>query len=244
MDAKNIYGKSFIFEEIAAIPLYLYDTLFKDNVYNLLNIVKANSIENAKKEIPNKKQREILMIKFGELDDFFSINFNKIVNARHLNFDEKIDYCYKVYLEERRKKFSFRSRTILRDNFLFGAKKCIFLYKVLNEKVTNERTLSDIIIDSNVYITLIDFLKKKKFIDLNRNLIVDNKSFFIRIHRLLKDELYINPDFNDVSIIEAMENEYNTTFDRGTFSKAINTKLTNFEKQIHNELLELLKTKK
>ncbi|MBP2616298.1 hypothetical protein [Chryseobacterium jejuense] len=43
----------------------------------------------------------------------------------------------------------------------------------------------------------------------------------IRIHRFLKDNHIINPDFQDTTIMEAMENEYNTNFDKGTFSRAI-----------------------
>ena len=100
--------------------------------------------------------------------------------------------------------------------------------------------MSDIIIGENNSKLFIDFLQKKKFIDENSNLLVDQKSSFIRIHRFLKDNHIINPDFQDTTIIEAMENEYNTNFDKGTFSRAITVKPTDFEEDIFMELSKIL----
>ena len=95
------------------------------------------------------------------------------------------------------------------------------------------------IIGENNSKLFIDFLQKKKFIDENSNLLVDQKSSFIRIHRFLKDNHIINPDFQDGTIIEAMENEYNTNFDKGTFSRAITVKPTDFEESIYMELSKI-----
>jgi hypothetical protein len=127
----------------------------------------------------------------------------------------------------------------LQENFLNGAETTLFLYFVLDQKVRREIRLSDIIIGENNSKLFIDFLKRKKFIDENNNLIVDQKSSFIRIHRFLKDNRIINPDFQDTTIIEAMENEYNTNFDKGTFSRAITVKPTDFEQSIHMELSKM-----
>ena len=87
------------------------------------------------------------------------------------------------------------------------------------------------------------FLKGKKFIDENYNLIVDQKSSFIRIHRFLKDNHIINPDFQDITIIEAMEKEYNTNFDKGTFSRAITVKPNDFEESLYQELSNIFNIK-
>ena len=94
-------------------------------------------------------------------------------------------------------------------------------------------------IGNNSLKIFIAFLKDKKFIDENHNLLVDQKSSFIRIHRFLKDNHIINPDYQDTTIIEAMENEYNTNFDKGTFSRAVLVKPNDFEEIIYQELSKL-----
>ncbi|AZI39190.1 hypothetical protein [Epilithonimonas vandammei] len=109
----------------------------------------------------------------------------------------------------------------------------------LKHKTNREISLSDIMIGDNSSKIFLAFLKDKKFIDENHNLLVDQKSSFIRIHRFLKDNHIINPDFQDTTIIEAMENEYNTNFDKGTFSRAIIVKPNDFEGCILEELLQL-----
>ena len=132
---------------------------------------------------------------------------------------------------------------ILQGNFLNGAENTLFLYFVLDKKVRREIRLSDIMIGKNSSKIFIDFLQDKKFIDENHNLLVDQKSSFIRIHRFLKDNHIINPDFQDTTIIEAMENEYNTNFDKGTFSRAITIKPSDFEESIYKELSKILNIK-
>ncbi len=118
-----------------------------------------------------------------------------------------------------------------------------FLYFALKHKTNREITLSDIMIGDNSSKIFLAFLKDKKFIDENHNLLVDQKSSFIRIHRFLKDNHIINLDFQDTTIIEAMENEYNTTFDKGTFSRAITVTPSDFEESIYKELSKLFDIK-
>ena len=127
----------------------------------------------------------------------------------------------------------------LQGNFLNGAETTLFLYFTLDSKTNKEIRLSDIMIGDDSSKIFIAFLREKKFIDENHNLLVDQKSSFIRIHRFLKDNYIINPDFQDTTIIEAMENEYNTNFDRGTFSRAITVKPNDFEESIYQELSKL-----
>ncbi|MDN5423404.1 MAG: hypothetical protein L0G07_08355, partial [Chryseobacterium sp.] len=127
----------------------------------------------------------------------------------------------------------------LQGNFLTGAEATLFLYFALENKTKREIRLSDIMIGENSSKIFVAFLKEKKFIDENCNLLVDQKSSFIRIHRFLKDNHIINPDFQDATIIEAMENEYNTNFDKGTFSRAVLVKPNDFEEVIYQELAKL-----
>ena len=127
----------------------------------------------------------------------------------------------------------------LQGNFLNGAEATLFLYFALESKTKREIRLSDIMIGNNSSKIFLAFLKDKKFIDENHNLLVDQKSSFIRIHRYLKDNHIINTDYQDSTIIEAMENEYNTNFDKGTFSRAITVKPTDFEESIYMELSKI-----
>lgn len=131
----------------------------------------------------------------------------------------------------------------LQGNFINGAEITLFYYFALKQKVTEDIRISDIILGENTSKILLSFLKDKKFIDENNNFIADKKSSFIRIHRFLKDNYIINPDFEDTTIIKAMENEYNTIFDKGTFSRAIKVKSNDFEEDIHRELSKLFNIK-
>lgn len=72
---------------------------------------------------------------------------------------------------------------------------------------------------------------------------MNQKSSFIRIHRFLEDKHIINQDFQDTTIIEAMENEYNTNFDKGIFSRAETVKPNDFEETIYHELSKLFNIK-
>ncbi|MDC8105497.1 hypothetical protein MTQ00_13220 [Chryseobacterium sp. B21-037] len=56
----------------------------------------------------------------------------------------------------------------------------------------------------------------------------------------MKDNHIINPGFQDTTIIEVMENEYNANFDKGTFSRAVIIKPNDFEESIYQELSMLL----
>lgn len=179
------------------------------------------------------------MIKYENLENFFSFHFKDIDTSRNHNFKEKIRYCVDQYKKESTSLLSSSNLMKLQGNFLNGAETTLFLYFVLEGKTNREIRLSDIMIGDNSSKIFIAFLKGKKFIDENHNLLVDQKSSFIRIHRFLKDNHIINPDFQDTTIIEAMENEYNTNFDKGTFSRAITVKASDFEESTYNELSKL-----
>ena len=203
-----------------------------------------NKINNVK-EISNvikltEKTKNEYLIEYDRLDNFFSLHFKEIDNSPKHNFQEKITYCLQEYKKESSKILSSSNLMKLQENFLNGAENTLYLYFLLDQKVRREIRLSDIIIGENNSKLFIGFLQKKKFIDENNNLLVDQKSSFIRIHRFLKDNRIINPDFQDTTIIEAMENEYKNTFDKGTFSRAINVKPTDFEESLYVELSKVL----
>lgn len=195
--------------------------------------------QKSSKVILNEKLRNEFLIKYENLDNFFSFHFKDIDTSRNHNFEEKIQYCLDLYKKESTSLISSSNLIKLQGNFLNGAETTLFLFFALESKTNREIRLSDIMIGDHSSKIFIAFLKGKKFIDENNNLLVDQKSSFIRIHRFLKDNHIINPDFQDATIIEAMENEYNTNFDKGTFSRAITVKPSDFEESIYSELSKL-----
>lgn len=243
MDEKKLYGRWFLWDEIIGFPMMIYYWIKGEKIQKMLE----NRINYAKEKIKDitltEKTKNEYLIEFGRLDNFFSLHFKEIDNSPKHNFQDKIDYCLQEYKKESSKILSSSNLMMLQENFLNGAENTLFLYFVLDQKVRREIRLSDIIIGENNSKIFIDFLKKKKFLDENNNLLVDQKSSFIRIHRFLKDNHIINPNFEDTTIIEAMENEYNTNFDKGTFSRAIKVKLNDFEEDIHQELSKLFNIK-
>ncbi|MGG5598173.1 hypothetical protein ACPDHJ_00010 [Myroides sp. C8-3] len=236
MDQKKLYGKWFFWDELAGYPMMLYYWIKGNKIQKMLaiRIEKARS-KASKIELTNKLKNEYL-IKYDIQDNFFSYHFKNIDESRYHNFEEKIDYCLSSYRDEAKRNLSSSKLMILQENFLNGAEHTLFLYFVLEGKIKREIRLSDIMIGEKSAEHFLLFLKDKKLIDENHNLLVDNKSSFIRIHRFLKDHHIINPDFQGNTIIEAMENEYNSNFDAGTFSKAVKTKLTDFEEVLFKEL--------
>ena len=236
MDNRNLYGRWFFWDEIIGFPMMIYYWIKGEKIQKMLE----NRINNAKKKAKNitltEKIKNEYLIDYEKLNNFFSLHFKEIDKSPKHNFEEKINYCLQEYKKESSRILSSSNLMKLQGNFLNGADTTLFLYFALDQKVRNEISLSDIIIGKDNSKIFIDFLKKKKFIDENNNLLVDQKSSFIRIHRFLKDNHIINPDFQDTTIIVAMENEYNTSFDKGTFSRAITVKPTDFEESIYMEL--------
>lgn len=243
MDQKKLYGRWNFWEEFVGYPMMIFYWIKGEKISKML----AKRIEKVKQKssqisLTDKKRNEFL-IRYEKLDNFFSFHFKNIDASRNHNFEEKIEYCLEQYRKESLSILSSSNLMKLQGNFLNGAQTTLFLYFALESKTKREIRLPDIMIGENSSKIFIGFLKDKKFIDDNHNLIVDQKSSFIRIHRFLKDNHIINPDFQDTTIIEAMENEYNTNFDKGTFSRAITVKPNDFEETIYHELSKLFNIK-
>ena len=243
MDQKKLYGRWNFWEEFVGYPMMIFYWIKGEKISKML----SKRIEKAKQKssqisLTDKKRNEFL-IRYEKLDNFFTFHFKNIDASRNHNFEEKIEYCLEQYRRESLSILSSSNLMKLQGNFLNGAETTLLLYFALEGKVKREIRLSDIMIGENSSQIFIAFLKGKKFIDENHNLIVDQKSTFIRIHRFLKDNHIINPDFQDTTIIEAMENEYNSNFDKGTFSRAITVKPNDFEETIYQELSKLFNIK-
>ena len=243
MDQKKLYGRWNFWEEFVGYPMMIFYWIKGEKISKML----SKRIEKAKQKssqisLTDKKRNEFL-IRYEKLDNFFTFHFKNIDASRNHNFEEKIEYCLEQYRRESLSILSSSNLMKLQGNFLNGAETTLLLYFALEGKVKREIRLSDIMIGENSSQIFIAFLKGKKFIDENHNLIVDQKSSFIRIHRFLKDNHIINPDFQDITIIEAMENEYNSNFDKGTFSRAITVKPNDFEETIYQELSKLFNIK-
>ena len=243
MDQDKLYGRWNFWEEFVGYPMMIFYWIKGEKISKML----AKRIEKAKQKssqisLTDKKRNEFL-IRYEKLDNFFSFHFKNIDASRNHNFEEKIEYCIEQYRKESLSILSSGNLMKLQGNFLNGAETTLFLYFALESKTKREILLTDIMIGENSSKIFITFLKGKKFIDENHNLIVDQKSSFIRIHRFLKDNHIINPDFQDTTIIEAMENEYNSNFDKGTFSRAITVKPNDFEETIYQELSKLFDIK-
>lgn len=243
MDKKKLYGRWYFWEEIIGYPMMLYYWIKGDKIQKMLSERIEKARQKAEQITLTEKHKNEFLIEYDNLDNFFSFHFKEIDKSRNHNFEDKIKYCLKQYRKESSKQLTSSNMMILQGNFLNGAENTLFLYFVLDKKVRREIRLSDIMIGENSSKIFIDFLQDKKFIDENHNLLVDQKSSFIRIHRFLKDHHIINPDFQDTTIIEAMENEYNTNFDKGTFSRAITIKPSDFEESIYKELSKILNIK-
>ena len=243
MDQKKLYGRWNFWEEFVGYPMMIFYWIKGEKISKML----SKRIEKAKQKssqisLTDKKRNEFL-IRYEKLDNFFTFHFKNIDASRNHNFEEKIEYCLEQYRRESLSILSSSNLMKLQGNFLNGAETTLLLYFALEGKVKREIRLSDIMIGENSSQIFIAFLKGKKFIDENHNLIVDQKSSFIRIHRFLKDNHIINPDFQDTTIIKAMENEYNSNFDKGTFSRAITVKPNDFEETIYQELSKLFTIK-
>ena len=243
MDQKKLYGRWNFWEEFVGYPMMIFYWIKGEKISKML----SKRIEKAKQKssqisLTDKKRNEFL-IRYEKLDNFFTFHFKNIDASRNHNFEEKIEYCLEQYRRESLSILSSSNLMKLQGNFLNGAETTLLLYFALEGKVKREIRLSDIMIGENSSQIFIAFLKGKKFIDENHNLIVDQKSSFIRIHRFLKDNHIINPDFQDTTIIKAMENEYNSNFDKGTFSRAITVKPNDFEETIYQELSKLFNIK-
>ena len=243
MDQKKLYGRWNFWEEFVGYPMMIFYWIKGEKISKML----SKRIEKAKQKssqisLTDKKRNEFL-IRYEKLDNFFTFHFKNIDASRNHNFEEKIEYCLEQYRRESLSILSSSNLMKLQGYCLNGAETTLLLYFALEGKVKREIRLSDIMIGENSSQIFIAFLKGKKFIDENHNLIVDQKPSFIRIHRFLKDNHIINPDFQDTTIIEAMENEYNSNFDKGTFSRAITVKPNDFEETIYQELSKLFNIK-
>ncbi|WP_102981502.1 hypothetical protein [Chryseobacterium scophthalmum] len=239
MDQKKLYGRWNFWEEFVGYPMMIYYRIRGERIQKLLSKRIDKAKQKAGKIILTEKTKNEFLIQYEKLDNFFSFHFKDIDASRNHNFEEKIQYCLDQYRKESNSLISSSNMMKLQGNFLNGAEATLLLYFALDSKTRREIRLSDIMIGENSSKIFIAFLKDKKFIDENHNLLVDQKSSFIRIHRFLKDNHIINPDFQDTTIIEAMENEYNTNFDKGTFSRAITVKPNDFEEIIYQELSKL-----
>ncbi|MBB1148531.1 hypothetical protein H4K35_00010 [Myroides sp. NP-2] len=236
MDQKKLYGKWFFWDELVGYPMMLYYWIKGNKINKLLDIrIEKARIKASRIELTKKIKNEFL-IEYDKQDNFFSYHFKNIDESRDHNFQDKINYCLLRFRDESKRNLSSSKLMILQENFLNGAEHTLFLYFALEGKVKRDIRLSDIMIGEKSAEYFLLFLKEKKFIDENHNLLVDKKSFLIRIHHFLKDHHIINPDFQDITIIKAMENEYNSNFDRGTFSRAVTAKLNDFEEIVFKEL--------
>jgi len=243
MDQKKLYGRWNFWEEFVGYPMMIYCWIRRQKIHERLRSRIEKAQQKSSKIVLDEKLRNEFLIRYEKLDNFFSFHFKDIDESRNHNLEEKIQYCLDQYKKESNSLLSSSNLMKLQGNFLNGAETTLFLYFVLQHKTNREISLSDIMIGDNSSKIFLAFLKDKKFIDENHNLLVDQKSSFIRIHRFLKDNHIINPDFQDTTIIEAMENEYNTNFDKGTFSRAITVKPNDFEENIYQELSKLLNIK-
>lgn len=243
MDQKNLYGKWFFWDELVGYPMMLYYWIKGNKIQKMLSVRIDKAVSKANQIVLTEKIKNEFLIEYNKQVNFFSYHFKNIDESRNHNFQEKIDYCLSNYKKESLKHLSSSKLMILQENFLNGAEHTLFLYFALKGKVKREIRLSDIMIGEKSAELFLLFLKDKKFIDENHNLQVDQKSSFIRIHRFLKDQHIINPDFQDTTIIEAMENEYHTNFDKGTFSRAITVKFNEFEESLCKELSQLFNFK-
>lgn len=243
MDQKKLYGRWNIWEEFVGYPMMIYYWLKGEKIQKLLQRRIEKAEHKSSKIVLNEKIKNEFLIKYEKLDNFFSFHFKDIDASRNHNFGEKIQYCLNQYKKESTSLISSSNLMKLQGNFLSGAEITLFLYFALERKTKRDIRLSDIMVGENNSKIFIAFLTGKKFIDENHNLLVDQKSSFIRIHRFLKDHHIINPDFQDTTIIEAMENEYNTNFDKGTFSRAITVKPSDFEEIIYQDLSKLFNVK-
>lgn len=243
MDQKKLYGRWNFWEEFVGYPMMIYYWIKGEKIQKMLSKRIDQAKHKAKQIILTEKMKNEFLIQYEKLDNFFSFHFKDIDASRNHNFEEKIKYCLDQYKKESSKHLSSSNLMKLQENFLNGTETTLFLYFALESKIKREIRLSDIMIGEDSSKIFVAFLKGKKFIDENQNLIVDQKSSFIRIHRFLKDNHIINPDFQDTTIIEAMENEYNTNFDKGTFSRAIIVKPNDFEEIIYQELSKLFNIK-
>lgn len=239
MDQNKLYGRWNFWEEFVGYPMMIYYRIRGERIQKMLSGRIEKAKQKANKIILTEKIKDEFLIRYEKLDNFFSYHFKDIDASRNHNFEEKIQYCLDQYKKELTKHFNSSNMMKLQGNFLNGAEATLFLYFSLDSKTKREIRLSDIMIGENSSKIFTSFLKDKKFIDENHNLLVDQKSSFIRIHRFLKDNHIINPDFQDSTIIEAMENEYNTNFDKGTFSRAVLVKPNDFEEIIYRELSKL-----
>lgn len=243
MDQKKLYGRWNFWEEFVGYPMMVYYRIRGERIQQMLSKRVDKAKQKAGKIILTEKIKNEFLIRYEKLDNFFSLHFKNIDASRNHNFEEKIEYCLEQYRKESTSLITSSNLMKLQGNFLNGAEATLFLYFALQSKTNREVRLSDIMIGENSSKIFIAFLKDKKFIDENHNMLVDQKSSFIRIHRFLKDNHIINPDFQDTTIIEAMENEYNSNFDKGTFSRAITVKPNDFEETIYHELSKLFNVK-
>ena len=243
MDQKKLYGRWNFWEEFVGYPMMIYHLIKGEQIQELLQRRIEKAKQKSSKIVLDEKLRNEFLIRYEKSDNFFSFHFKDIDKSRNHNFEEKIQYCLHQYKKESTSLISSSNLMKLQGNFLSGAENTLFLYFVLESKTNRELRLSDIMIGDKSSKIFLAFLKDKKFIDENQNLLVDQKSSLIRIHRFLKDNHIINPDFQDTTIIEAMENEYNTNFDKGTFSRAVIVKPSDFEESIYQELSKLFNIK-
>ncbi len=243
MDHKKLYGRWNFWEEFVGYPMMIYHLIKREKIQQRFHRRIEKAKQKSSKVVLNEKLRNEYLIRYEKLDNFFSFHFKDIDTSRNHNFEDKIQYCLDQYKKESNSLISSSNLMKLQGNFLNGAETTLFLYFALQSKTNREIRLSDIMIGENSSKIFIAFLKDKKFIDENHNLLVDQKSSFIRIHRFLKDYHIINPDFQDTTIIEAMENEYNSNFDKGTFSRALTVKPNDFEETIYHKLSKLFNIK-
>ena len=239
MEQKKLYGRWNFWEEFVGYPMMIYFWIRRPKIHERLRSRIEKAQKKSSKIVLDEKLRNEFLIRYDKLDNVFRFHFKEIDESRNHNFEEKIQYCLDQYKKESNTLLTSSNLMKLQGNFLNGAETTLLLYFALEHKTNREIRLSDIMIGENSSEIFIALLKDKKFIDENHNLLVDQKSSFIRIHRFLKDNHIINPDFQDTTIIEAMENEYNTNFDKGTFSRAIIVKPSIFEESLFQEIAEI-----
>ncbi|MDR6160257.1 hypothetical protein QF023_003773 [Chryseobacterium sp. SLBN-27] len=138
MYQKNLYGRWNFWEEFVGYPMMIYYWIKGEKIQKLLQRRIENAQQKSSKIILNEKVRNEFLIKYENLDNFFSFHFKDINKSRNHNFEEKIQYCLDQYKKESTSLISSSNLMKLQGNFLKGAENTLFLYFALESKTNRE----------------------------------------------------------------------------------------------------------
>lgn len=245
MDKKKIYGKWSITDEIVGYPLMLHAWLKGKKVSQLLEKRIEIAKNKADKIEINLSKVDEYRIEYEELDNFFAHYFRKIDSSKHKSFEEKINYCLSQFKREANTLYSSSKLMILQGNFLNGAEKTIFLYELIHKSKNmelpekREEGIAFLMGEEKAE-KLLNFFIEKQLIGKDKR-VKGEKAPFIRLHKYLQDEQIINPTISNKDITIHMGKEYKDTFDSSVFSRANFIKIKQYEKDIRNEIINLLR---